>query len=440
MLNKKKTYLYLLLFLVFFIVFLEFFSKIILYTNTTFFKGKEISLKIKSDNKKTDDAYNRGYSIEVAREIDKAISKAHYYESYLIWKYKAVKSKHLNMDDSGYRIHSKNAAEKKANEKKIWFLGGSEVFGIINNDDNTAPAHLEKLLNKNYNENFSVKNMGQLSYISLQTFLSLKYELLKPDIEKPDLVIILNGFDDFKNFWKTGNVYGTDLYTDEFFSKYWDMYNKTIFFDKEKFFYLLESKYFNNTFLLFKKIKKYMLLHKYENNPDTWKKDYLNYTKNYTKIIRENIDKYHSFYISNMRNISTLCKKNNIKLLLIHTPTLFTTNKKLASSENNDFFHVGNYYFSMSKSKITNIEEVPSHHILRKWYWDLNYFREGYAKQKALLEDLSLKMQVNYFDLSPILNDIDDEPVFNNFSYTTDLGNKVYANAIEKIVMNILKK
>ena len=49
-------------------------------------------------------------------------------------------------------------------------------------------------------------------------------------------------------------------------------------------------------------------------------------------------------------------------------------------------------------------------------------------------------MQVNYFDLSPILNDIDDEPVFNNFSYTTDLGNKVYANAIEKIVMNILKK
>ena len=51
MLNKKKTYLYLLLFLVFFIVFLEFFSKIILYTNTTFFKGKEIILSAISDIK-----------------------------------------------------------------------------------------------------------------------------------------------------------------------------------------------------------------------------------------------------------------------------------------------------------------------------------------------------------------------------------------------------
>ena len=139
-----------------------------------------------------------------------------------------------------------------------------------------------------------------------------------------------------------------------------------------------------------------------------------------------------------MRDIIHLCKKHDIKLLMLHTPTLFTTNKKLVAFENDDFYHVGGYFFSMSKEQINNSLKVPSHHVLRKWYWDLNYFREGYKYQKRLLKELALEMEVNYFDLDSVVDITNDKPVFENFANPTDIGNKVYADAIQDVVYRIL--
>ena len=124
--------------------------------------------------------------------------------------------------------------------------------------------------------------------------------------------------------------------------------------------------------------------------------------------------------------------------LILHTPTLFTTKKKLIGFENDDFYHVGGYFFSMNKEKINNSSEVPSHHVLRKWYWDLNYFREGYKYQKELLKDLAHEMEVNYFDLDSVVDTTNDKPVFENFANPTDIGNKVYADAIKDLVYRLL--
>ena len=120
-------------------------------------------------------------------------------------------------------------------------------------------------------------------------------------------------------------------------------------------------------FFLISKNKKYFVLNKYKSNINDWKTDYINTTDNYTDMLRKNINMYYSFYISNMRDIIYLCKKNDIKILMLHTPTLFTTKKKLVAFENDDFYHVGGYFFSMNKEQIKNSKNIPSHHVLRKW-------------------------------------------------------------------------
>ena len=92
----------------------------------------------------------------------------------------------------------------------------------------------------------------------------------------------------------------------------------------------------------------------------------------------------------------------------------------------------------MDKEQIANSTIIPSHHVSRKWHWDLNYFRKSYKYQKELLKDLAQDVEVSYFDLDSIIDITDDKPVFENFANPTDLGNEVYANAIKKIVYRLL--
>ena len=337
MLVFRRKYFYFIIILISFPFIIELISKFILYLYLTFFSNTEsFPIEKNSVSKNNQEQFKR-YDPEVVDEVDSAISNSIYYESYLIWKYGAVHSKYANADTNGYRLNSKTKKINDVNDKKIWFIGGTEVFGYRNSDENTLPAYLERGLNETYSEQFSVKNMGQLSYVSMQTFLSLRFELLKPEIEKPELIIVLNGFDDFKNYWKVGHIYSTDFYTHDFLSKYWKLHNAEIFFDKQKLIHSIQTKYLYNTFLLIKKVKKYLVLNKYKNNINDWKTDYINTTDSYTDMLKKNIDMYYSFYISNMRDIVHLCKKNNIKVLMLHTPTLFTTKKKLVAFENDDF-------------------------------------------------------------------------------------------------------
>ena len=47
-------------------------------------------------------------------------------------------------------------------------------------------------------------------------------------------------------------------------------------------------------------------------------------------------------------------------------------------------------------------------------------------------------MEVNYFDLDNIVDNINDVPVFENFANPTDIGNKVYSDALKDEVYQIL--
>ena len=436
---KRNTFIILLfLFALPFLV--ELSSKLVITIYNFYFLPNKIN-NLESNFTKNDNKSFVRYSEDVVNDVDKAISESYYYESYVVWKYKAYTSKHANLDNQGYRLNNKD--QKKVNistdKKNIWFVGGTEVFGYRNSDENTLPSNLERALNVSNNKNyFSVKNMGQLSYVSMQTFLSLRFELMNNFMEKPDLIILLNGFDDYKNYWKVGHLYSTDFYTHDFLSKYWKMHNEQSLIDKEKLKSLIITKYFYNTNLLLDKIDKYFKIKKYNKDIDSWKKNYIKFKENKTKSIEKNLESYYSFYLSNIKDIAILCNENNIELLLLHTPTLFTTDKKLVGHEIDDYNHVGNYFFSMKSEDIKDINEVPSYQVNRKWYWDKKIFKKGYYNQKNLLINLAKEMKVNFLDLDKVVSRNNLAPIFENFANPTDYGNKIYAEAIQFEVLKIL--
>ena len=125
-------------------------------------------------------------------------------------------------------------------------------------------------------------------------------------------------------------------------------------------------------------------------------------------------------------------------MLLLHTPTLFTTDKKVVGHEIDDYNHVGNYFFSMKSEDIKDINEVPSYQVNRKWYWDKKIFKKGYYNQKNLLINLAKEMKVNFLDLDKVVSRNNLAPIFENFANPTDYGNKIYAEAIQSEVLKIL--
>ena len=89
-------------------------------------------------------------------------------------------------------------SEKKENEIRIFFLGGSTTFGTgASSNDFTFPAHVEKILkSKLLNRKdlrINILNAGVIGYNTYAEFLYLKNYLINLD---PDLLIFLDGNND----------------------------------------------------------------------------------------------------------------------------------------------------------------------------------------------------------------------------------------------------
>ena len=282
---------------------------------------------------------------------------------------------------------------------------------------------------------FKVKNHGQLSYSSTQTLLGLRLDLLKK--ESPDMIIVMNGFDDYKNFWKCISIDCTDFYTHDFLKKYWIMRNQLDFFDEEVVLFRLKHELFYNTSLQFKKAKKWFLLNKAQKNISKWKYNYKEKVENYSSDITNMYNKYITFYLSNMRDIMYLANENNIKLVFVHTPIIFNSKKVFVAHEPVDNFHIATYFFAMPFDKLDTLTTIPSHQILRKWFWNKQDFIEGYNDQKNKLKDMSSKEDVYFHDINPDIEENSLIPIFENIANPTDKGTKVYAESLSKLLFKI---
>ena len=98
----------------------------------------------------------------------------------------------LNSKDNDGKI----SLEKKPNEVRIMFLGGSSAAGYgATSEENTITAHLEKMLNSNTSDkkNYQVINFGLFGSYSFQNLISV---INKISFLDPDVIISLDGYND----------------------------------------------------------------------------------------------------------------------------------------------------------------------------------------------------------------------------------------------------
>jgi lysophospholipase L1-like esterase len=115
----------------------------------------------------------------------------------------------LFLNIKGVRPTTSNPALKPDHiHLTIWLFGGSTMRGATDQDDQTIPSHLSKLLNgKDSREQYALVNFGEISFNSL---LETKYlqKVLIERPERPEVIIFYDGVNDSQYLAQYRNVNG----------------------------------------------------------------------------------------------------------------------------------------------------------------------------------------------------------------------------------------
>lgn len=102
------------------------------------------------------------------------------YFDFIGWKSKPTSGKSININKDGFRIHG-----TRLSESKVWFFGGSTMWGFGDNDESTIPKLYENI------SGMKSFNMGELGYTAHQS-LNLFQKLLTAGA-KPKRVYFYDG-------------------------------------------------------------------------------------------------------------------------------------------------------------------------------------------------------------------------------------------------------
>lgn len=129
---------------------------------------------------------DKNYANEIYKEL---LLMQERYTPYIIWKYSEYHSKYINIDSNGIRA----TIPKAKAGKKIFFFGGSTLWGTGVADTDTIPSFVSRYLNKD-NPVYDIVNYGQSGYQSTQEVIQLILEIQKENI--PDIVVFYDGVND----------------------------------------------------------------------------------------------------------------------------------------------------------------------------------------------------------------------------------------------------
>ncbi len=110
----------------------------------------------------------------------------HKYQAFYGWTKKDITSKNINVKN-GLRKTIEN--QNWDSKSKIWFFGGSTMWGAYVSDENTIPS-----LSSDLNHNFQPVNFGEEGYLAGQSLNRLIENIDK--IKKGDHVVFLDGVND----------------------------------------------------------------------------------------------------------------------------------------------------------------------------------------------------------------------------------------------------
>lgn len=131
---------------------------------------------------------------EFTREYD--ATRPQRWKSYLYWgRLPSFKGRYVNIDSAGRRItpQAQNAEPPIA---RVWFFGGSTMWGTAQRDDHTIPAEAARrliALAGPFNR-IEVTNFGESGYVTTQELIDLELQLRAG--ARPNVVVFYDGIND----------------------------------------------------------------------------------------------------------------------------------------------------------------------------------------------------------------------------------------------------
>jgi len=115
-----------------------------------------------------------------------------YWQPYVYWRRIVSETKYINVDERGIR-RSWSAPDAGTDAPRIFFFGGSTMWGTGAPDEGTIPSLVAKTL-ADGRAPVRVVNFGELGYVSTQGLIRLLLELRRGNV--PDLVVTYDGVND----------------------------------------------------------------------------------------------------------------------------------------------------------------------------------------------------------------------------------------------------
>ena len=122
-----------------------------------------------------------------------------HYETPVVWRADEFSGDTINISKNSYTRVTISEKKNINENKKVYFFGGSVVWGFGSNDINTIPSHFQDI------SGYRTVNFGESAWTSDQSLFYL-IKLIKKD-HRPDYVIFINGVNDVM---KCSSRYGAE--------------------------------------------------------------------------------------------------------------------------------------------------------------------------------------------------------------------------------------
>jgi hypothetical protein len=127
----------------------------------------------------------------LGREIAEAWGKKRY-DPFLTWRMTDFEGRYVNLTNGVRRSYQPSGATTPA-AVKLFFFGGSTMFGSFQRDEHTIPSEFARLAEAD-GIPVRVVNYGQLAYVNWQE--TLLFQSLVTGGAKPDLAVFYDGYND----------------------------------------------------------------------------------------------------------------------------------------------------------------------------------------------------------------------------------------------------
>jgi lysophospholipase L1-like esterase len=128
------------------------------------------------------------------REYDE--TRPQQWKSYLYWgRLPSFHSRYVNIDSAGHRVTPQPSTPAKP-LARVFFFGGSTMWGTAQRDDHTIPAEASRRLQAlaGPGNRIEVTNFGESGYVTTQELIQLELELRAGN--RPDVVVFYDGIND----------------------------------------------------------------------------------------------------------------------------------------------------------------------------------------------------------------------------------------------------